>query len=747
MMSVIVSSLLSATVAVAVGAVLVVAAAVCLPLKFCPRCIPICFLFSVIGIFLYVVTMQVKYDVHDRYGGQTCEVTGQVTDGPMASYDNVRYEIHVTSVNGQKENFYLRLTTGKGCQAELYDTISLSTELKVPENVAGTGFSNKNYLLSKGIAFTAYAEAQNISVNGKGERPVFAAFSDIRQAMLKACGDFLGDDIGVAAAVMLGDKSFLTEEQRDNFSMIGVSHLFAVSGLHLSVLLAAFMWLAKKVRMHRIAVLISGIVLIFAFMGITGFSVSVLRAGIMGILTLGGLAIFKEADPMNSLGAAVAVIILINPLSALDIGLQMSVCATAGLILISPRMAPKLFASKSSGAAGSEPSAEVTTGNETETVPAPICETQEETEAGLKLISGGHAVHKPSAAKLLRGFANIVVGSVVTSVSANIFLLPIYAYNFGSISLITPLANLLLVPAGSAVLILTLISCMIYFIPAVGAPAAVVTGVADRIMIRYINGVSDWLAGIKWQNVGIAGTCAKLTIAFIVVSVIFWLNKKHTSVSGRMAAASCAAVFAVGMISNAVFCSGQTNVYFWGTESSCCAVINCDGQSVAYCADGYYADYVWEYYQCIDGCFKTQMLSSESVQIAGDTVNIGDWSLSLIRSSSSPPAVIMSNGEVNILLTDSPDDTVADAVLKTGLYFDVIYLRQDDDCATYMLTDERIGDTVIISSGYGAFPETKAKLIAKSYSVNDVTGTGGIKLTLSPDGGYSLKSMDEGSVF
>ena len=143
-------------------------------------------------------------------------------------------------------------------------------------------------------------------------------------------------EAGLAVGVLLGDKSGISEAIKEDFRTDGVSHLLAVSGLHMAAVCQLLLFFFRKI-LHfpeKLCFLFS-MVGIIAFMAITGFAPSVMRSGIMYLIYLAGLIVSRQADSLNSLGAAVFLMCLVNPYAAADIGLLLSFSATAALILFS----------------------------------------------------------------------------------------------------------------------------------------------------------------------------------------------------------------------------------------------------------------------------------------------------------------------------------------------------------------------------------------------------------------------------
>ncbi len=117
------------------------------------------------------------------------------------------------------------------------------------------------------------------------------------------------------------------------FEVRGLSHLLAVSGFHFAMLAMAFHFILRLFLPSKVNATLLILLLTFYFLFI-GKSPSVLRAWTVAMVTLFGLIIEKRAYSINSLGIALCVGVLIDPLSVLNIGFQLSFLATAGILFL-----------------------------------------------------------------------------------------------------------------------------------------------------------------------------------------------------------------------------------------------------------------------------------------------------------------------------------------------------------------------------------------------------------------------------
>ena len=144
-----------------------------------------------------------------------------------------------------------------------------------------------------------------------------------------------GDAYAVVAAMALGDKSALTKELRNVYSVTGASHVLALSGLHLGIIYTLISFLIVGRRWQAVSQLIC-ILSIWAFVFLVGMSVSVVRSAIM--LTVYALLSLGHRDKMsvNTLAFAAMVMLMVSPRSLFDIGFQMSFMAVLSILLWMP---------------------------------------------------------------------------------------------------------------------------------------------------------------------------------------------------------------------------------------------------------------------------------------------------------------------------------------------------------------------------------------------------------------------------
>ena len=145
------------------------------------------------------------------------------------------------------------------------------------------------------------------------------------------------DAYAVVAAMALGDKSALTQELKDVYSVTGASHILALSGLHLGIiytLLSLFVFSRRWQMLSQIIIMLS----IWGFVFLVGLSTSVMRSAVMlsvyALLSLG----HRDRMSVNTLAFTAIVMLMVSPMSLFDVGFQMSYMAVFSILLFVPLM-------------------------------------------------------------------------------------------------------------------------------------------------------------------------------------------------------------------------------------------------------------------------------------------------------------------------------------------------------------------------------------------------------------------------
>lgn len=344
---------------------------------------------------------------------------------------------------------------------------------------------------------------------------------------------------------MIGDKSQLPDDISQAFSSAGISHLVAVSGLHLSVWCLFILKIFEAFRLKEKlgAAISAGFVLMF--MAVSGFTYSVLRSGFMMLVMLVGKFISRQSDSLNSLGTSLTVLCFINPYCVLSLGLRLSFLSTLGIIV------------------GSE------------NVKFPLDRMIYSLEN-----------------RYFKSVCESFFGLVKSTVFACAFTVPVMILDLGEISLCAIASNLVSNFPASACMILSGTAALCAQIPHlsfVAAGLADFAGICADMLIRS----SKALAALPFSQINATSVLFKfwLVIAFIVlaVSVLFYRLTKHSVTKAALAV--CTVTFAVTCVSSALISRTAVKIVVADVGNGSAVVVSSEGKTALLgCGgDGYYS--------------------------------------------------------------------------------------------------------------------------------------------------------------
>ncbi|WP_030532455.1 ComEC/Rec2 family competence protein [Prauserella rugosa] len=164
----------------------------------------------------------------------------------------------------------------------------------------------------------------------------------LREGLRSAAGVLGEDEAGLLPGIVVGDTSGQSERVRQEFLDSGLSHLTAVSGTHVGIVCGAVLLLARVLRFGpTVSASVAGVVLV-GFVVLVGYQPSVLRAGVMGTLSLAALVLGRRRSAVPALSVAVGGLVLYDPAMATSMAFTLSVVSTAGLVFLASRWAATL---------------------------------------------------------------------------------------------------------------------------------------------------------------------------------------------------------------------------------------------------------------------------------------------------------------------------------------------------------------------------------------------------------------------
>ena len=463
--------------------------------------------------------------------GKTAEIAGTVCELPEFRNGKWYYTVRVDSLPEEavSPGFRVRLVSQSGLKAEPYSRVSGRVRFFLPP--AGEGYSSGGYYASKGVMMFAVPESfSGLSSLPAEEKPPYYYALRARQELIRCTKELLPQsEAALVCGILLGDKSGLSQKLTDDFRAAGVSHLLAVSGLHMSTVAQLFLFLLLFLRVPKKPSAVLTAAGVFCFMAVTCFVPSVTRSGVMCLLCLAAPAFSRRADALNSLCCAGLLLCLQNPYSGADVGFLLSFCAALGLILCAGPVTDFL----------------------------------------------NRRLDRIRALRPLVRPLNAVAG---TSLSAALFTLPVLLPAFGLLSVIAPLANLLmLVPASLLLVFGGTAAVLELLLPAsyLSRPFALAAG----LLAEYLENCASWLAGLPGACVSPAAGPARLWLAgtLLLFGLAFAMRGKKLL---PYAACLSALLLTAGILSFQIAKRGVTRVTVLDAGDSLAVVLTQNGRAV-----------------------------------------------------------------------------------------------------------------------------------------------------------------------
>ena len=202
-----------------------------------------------------------------------------------------------------------------------------------PPRVPGA-FDTRGWLKSQG--FAAYGRFNDYKIIGSSWIPE-RTFANFRKWIESRFADYLDPaETGLLLGLLAGDRSGIPEALRSDFQRSGLVHVLAISGFHVVLLAGILMIFLKATGLPLRTVRIIAVALLFLYIPVTGGSPAVRRAVLMFSVPQIGALFQRPANTMNSLGVALIIILLPEPGILWNPGFQLSVAATAGILIGSP---------------------------------------------------------------------------------------------------------------------------------------------------------------------------------------------------------------------------------------------------------------------------------------------------------------------------------------------------------------------------------------------------------------------------
>lgn len=267
--------------------------------------------------------------------------------------------------------------------------------------------------------------------------------------------------MALVIGMMIGETKDISDDINQSFRDTGISHLIAVSGSNVMYVLLCVQFIFKKICGKRNTYFISAFFIII-FMLISGATSSVIRATIMTILMIFAEIFYRKSDTISNIVISAFILLLINPLVVYDVGFILSFGGTLGIVLISKKL------------------------------------------------------------KIIFKKFGILSETMAVTCSAQLILIPIMAYYFNTLSIISIITNLIVVPISGFI---TILGFLIFIISKIYFPLSIILSKSLYILIKFTIFISNVYSKFSFSNIRII-TPNIFEISFFYLIIYFLFNEK-----------------------------------------------------------------------------------------------------------------------------------------------------------------------------------------------------------------------------
>lgn len=278
----------------------------------------------------------VRYAAWQAKNGYPCIAEGTVVEYLSATAYSATYRIELDTIDGEVCDAGAMLECSFAATLQRGDRVCVNA---VPRAFsASERFDEESYRLSDGCMTVLVCEnAEDCQLIGRDSSDILLKFSEINVRLAYRLRNAIGGDAGgLASALLLGNRTWITADTTLDFQRAGISHLLALSGLHVSILIGFLELLLRRLRLSKIfrAILIP--ICAVGYLAVTGFAVSTSRAVLMICILYLAFLFRASYDPLTSLCVVLSVILLLTPYAVLDLSLWMSFLAAASILIFMP---------------------------------------------------------------------------------------------------------------------------------------------------------------------------------------------------------------------------------------------------------------------------------------------------------------------------------------------------------------------------------------------------------------------------
>lgn len=477
---------------------------------------------AAIGFSLVLANVLFVFNPSLGLDGISAEISGTVTE-VSASGGNPVYTIKTDSVyvEGAPQKIKVLVSGWDENFAEVYDKVSCEVTFRIYEN---ENLSNVLANHSGKISIHAYTNSP-IKVIGE-EHSSFGYFIHlIREKISSVIYRFFIDwHAPFLEQLLIGTRGELENEIITAFRRSGMSHILAISGMHMVIISDLIRNLFKtffRGKKYLVTESVLMIVFIFIYMFVGGFGMSVRRSAFMLIISYFSRLLFSGSKSIENLGIAVVAVLLTSPMAACDVGFLMSVSACGAISFFVPPL-KKYFSER--------------------------------------LKTGENR------------FANYVIQAFCVSVVSFLAVLPVSALVFGKVSVVSPVSNIFAGFFAQYTIIFGIITVLLGMVPFLGF-AAGFTAAISSLCADVLLAIADFFAGFSFSYIDASDNWFYIWILGSAVLIIFPIVFSKSFRFAKHSVIMSAALLFAGIICSNIAFSGVAEIkisaFEHGTAISC----------------------------------------------------------------------------------------------------------------------------------------------------------------------------------
>ncbi len=405
-------------------------------------------LFSIVGIFLLMVCAgSVRMSLAESESSLLIGGSGQsvVLQGVVAREPDRREKTTHLYIRDDATGELFLAYHDPYSEVAYGDEVQVEGQLTLPESFEGEGgrvFNYPGFLKARGVEVVMFPESVEVLRTGGGNI-LFRSLYEFKHFFLAVLEELILEPaVGLGEGMLLGVRRALGEDLEDIFRSVGIIHIVVLSGYNIMIVADFIMRILRRFTRPSVE-LACGILGITLFALLVGLSATVLRASIMAVLVLVARHIGRTYAMARALSVAGVCMLMHNPyLLAFDPGFQLSFLATLGLVLLS-----------------------------------------EPFESRFTLVP-----------EWMRGH-------LATTLSTQLFVLPLLIFQMGTVSLIAVIANLLVLPVVPYAMLLTFLTGLVGMVSGV---LGTLVGYIAYLILEYIIQIATLLSRVPYAEVTVA---------------------------------------------------------------------------------------------------------------------------------------------------------------------------------------------------------------------------------------------------